>query len=78
MSLIIDKNLLSVNKLIEHGIQIEDASHSYHSDVIRILIVNLMPKKCETEFQFKYIWQYEYKYKGRFLVYENPHTTKYR
>ncbi|MGN9161009.1 homoserine O-acetyltransferase/O-succinyltransferase family protein [Clostridium sulfidigenes] len=52
MSLIIDKNLLSVNKLIEHGIQIEDASHSYNSDVIRILIVNLMPKKCETEFQF--------------------------
>lgn len=46
MSLIIDKNLLSVNKLIEHGIQIEDASHSYNSDVIRILIVNLMPKKC--------------------------------
>jgi homoserine O-succinyltransferase/O-acetyltransferase len=52
MSLIIDKNLLSVKKLINHGIQIEDASDSYHSDVIRILIVNLMPKKCETEFQF--------------------------
>jgi homoserine O-succinyltransferase len=52
MSLIIDKNLLSVNKLINHGIQIKDTSHRYDSDVIRILIVNLMPKKCETEFQF--------------------------
>ena len=52
MSLIVDKNLLSVNKLINHGIQIEDTSHSYHSDVICILVVNLMPKKCETEFQF--------------------------
>lgn len=52
MSLIINKNLLSVNKLIDQGIEIKDNFHSCNSETICILIVNLMPKKSETEFQF--------------------------
>lgn len=52
MALIIDKNLLAVDKLISYGIEIKERINSYNLKTIRILIVNLMPKKWETEFQF--------------------------
>ncbi len=52
MSLVINKNLLSVNKLISQGIEIKGDFNSCNSEAIHILIVNLMPKKSEAEFQF--------------------------